>query len=720
MFIKYSISEGIATLSWDMQGYPMNVMNDASMTSFDEHMSKALADQSVKGIYITSEKDTFFAGADLNWLKNILSKPLDVAKQFESQKAMNAMFRRFETGGKPIVAGINGHALGGGYEIALIAHYRVAINNPKTKIGLPEAKIGLFPGAGGTQRVPRMIGLEKSASLLLEGKELSPDEAMKLGLVSELATDRETMYAAAVKWINENPKAMQAWDEIQKGKIVARTNYKVPGGNIQSPQATQLLMPGTALLMDKSKGNYPAQIAIMKCMYEGLQLPIDKALTVEARYFVDLLTRPEPRGMLRTLFFALNEANKGVARPKNIPETNIQKVGVLGAGMMGAGIAYVSASLAGLQVVLKDVSLESAEKGKDYSRQLLQKRVSQGKMTKEKMDEALALIHPSDKATDLKGCDLIIEAVFEDRQLKFTVTQEAEAQLDATAVFGSNTSTLPITSLSEASKRPDNFIGIHFFSPVDKMPLVEIIMGKQTSDYALAVTIDFVKKIKKTPIVVSDSRGFYTSRCFGTYTSEGMEMVSEGINPMLVESAGSLAGMPVGPLDVADAVALDLAYKVMLQTQKDTGEKIEDMAGGKVINKLVVELERFGKKNKKGLYDYPENAKKHLWKGLSELYPEASTQPSLDDCKKRLLHRQAIEAVRCLEEGVLRNPTDGDIGSILAWGFAPYSGGIFSYIDMVGIAQFVADLDLLSAKHGKRFEPTARLREMASKGETYF
>jgi 3-hydroxyacyl-CoA dehydrogenase/enoyl-CoA hydratase/3-hydroxybutyryl-CoA epimerase len=424
--------------------------------------------------------------------------------------------------------------------------------------------------------------------------------------------------------------------------------------------------------------------------------------------------------MIRTLFFGLNEANKGVARPKNIPETNIQKVGILGAGTMGAGIAYVTASLGGMKAVLKDISIEAAEKGKDYSRELLKKRVSQGKMTKEKADAILEMIHPTDQVSDLQGCDLIIEAVFENRELKFKVTQETEAVLAKEAVFGSNTSTLPITGLAEASVRPENFIGIHFFSPVDKMPLVEIILGKQTNDYALAMTIDYVKKIKKTPIVVNDSRGFYTSRCFGTYTSEGIQMVAEGVNPLLVENAGTLSGMPVGPLDVADAVALDLAYKVMLQTEKDLGIKIEDQPSGSVIKKLVVELERFGKKNKKGLYDYPEGGKKHIWSGLTELYPIKAEQPTLDYAKRRLLHRQAIEAVRCLEEGVLHNPTDGDIGSILAWGFPPYAGGIFSYIDMVGVATFVQELDGLADAHGERFRPTAKLREMAKNGESYF
>ncbi|NJL15589.1 MAG: 3-hydroxyacyl-CoA dehydrogenase [Microscillaceae bacterium] len=719
--IDYSVEEGIAILAWNMEGYPQNVMNDHSYAAFIENMDKAVQDSQVKGIIISSKKDSFFAGADLKMMREMLAKDHsqeDPKTAFESAFKWNAVFRKYETAGKPLVAAINGHALGGGYEICLMCHYRIALNNPKTQIGLPEAQIGLLPGAGGTQRLPRLIGMEKAVPFLLEGQKVSPADALKMGLIHELAANPEDMLAAAKKWIAANPKAMQPWDEEKKGQIVARTHYKVPGGNIQSPKGAQLLMPGTALLWDKSKGNYPAQRAIMNCVYEGLQVPMDLAIKIETRYFMTLLQNPVAKNMIRTLFFAMQEANKGIARPKDVPATDIKKVGILGAGMMGAGIAYVSA-LAGMQVVLKDVSVESAEKGKDYPRDLLKKSVSRGKMNQEKAEGVLALIHATEKAEDMKGCDLIIEAVFENRELKAKVTQETEAFLSENAVFGSNTSTLPITGLAEASQRPDNFIGIHFFSPVDKMPLVEIIMGEKTSAYALALTIDYVMKIRKTPIVVNDSRGFYTSRCFGTYTSEGIQMMSEGIHPSLVERAGTMAGMPVGPLDVADAVAIDLAYKVMKQAEADTGVKIENQPSGSVVKKFVEELERFGKKNKKGFYEYPDNGKKFIWPGLLELYPLQAEQPSVEECKKRLLHRQAIEAVRCLEEGVLRNATDGDIGSILAWGFPPYTGGIFSYVDMVGLATFVKELDELADQHGERFRPTERLREMAANGESF-
>lgn len=716
--IDYKVEDGVAIVTWNMEGYPMNVLNDASLAAYRDNMQKAIDDENVKGIIIASAKETFVAGADLKMMKGLLSKKIDPKSQFESGLELNKMLRHFETAGKPIVAAINGHALGGGLELCLASHYRVAINHPKTKIGLPEAKIGLLPGAGGTQRLPRFLGLEQGVPFLLEGKEVNPEKALKMGLIHELAADQEAMIAAAKKWISENPKAMQPWDEVKKGKIVYKKNYRVPGGNIQSPKGAQMLLPGTALLWDKSKGNYPAQRAIMNCVYEGLQVPIEQGLEIESRYFTTLLLDPVSKNMIRTLFFAMNEANKGAARPKDVPANDLKKVAILGAGMMGAGVAYVSA-MAGLEVILKDVSVEGAEKGKDYSRDLLKKRISKGRMTQEKAEQVLSLIKTTADAKDVAGADLVIEAVFENRELKATVTKESEAVLSEKAVFGSNTSTLPITGLAEASVRPENFIGIHFFSPVDKMPLVEIIMGEKTNDYALALTIDYVKRIRKTPIVVNDSRGFYTSRCFGTYTSEGIQMMSEGIHPSLVERAGTMAGMPVGPLDVADAVAIDLAYKVMKQTEADTGVKIEDQPSGAVVKKFVEELERFGKKNKKGFYAYPENGKKYIWEGLNELYPLAETQPSMEDAQKRLLHRQAIEAVKCLEEGVLRNPTDGDVGSILAWGFPPYTGGIFSYIDMIGVDTFVKELDELAAKYGERFQPTDKLREMAKNGETF-
>lgn len=718
--IDYKVNNNIATITWSMEGYSMNVLNKKSIELFSEITDKAIADDNVKGVIITSAKKDFMAGADLNMLMEILESDADTQTMFEWAKALNDLYRKYEVSGKPFVAALNGTTLGGGFEMALACHYRIVLNNPKAKVGLPEAKLGLLPGAGGTQRMPRMIGIEAAAPLLMEGRTLSPDKALKLGLINEIADSPEAMMESAIKFIEANPLAIQPWDEKnKKGQIVGAKRYKVPKGNVQSPKGAQLLMPGTALMMGKTWGNYPAQLAIMNCVYEGLQVPMEEALTIESRYFTSLLLNPVTKNMIRTLFFGINDAKKGEARPEGVGETNIKKVGILGAGLMGAGVAYVTAK-AGLEVVLKDISVENAEKGKDYSRELTKKGISKKRETPEGAEALLSRIHPTDKVEDLKDCDLIIEAVFENRELKAKVTQETEAVLADHAVFGSNTSTLPITGLAEASKKPENFIGIHFFSPVDKMQLVEVIMGKETSDYALAMTIDYIRKIKKVPVVVQDSRGFYTSRCFSTYPAEGGEMVREGVNPILIENAGKAAGMPVGPLDVSDAVALDLAYKIMKQTEADTGQKIADMASGEVIEWLVKDLERFGKKNSKGFYEYPEKGKKYLWEGLNEKYPLAENQPTLEELKKRFLHRQALEAVRCLEEGVLRNPTDGDVGSILAWGFAPYSGGCFSYVDMVGVDTFVKECDELADKFGERFRPSERLREMAQNGETFF
>ncbi|OJJ16960.1 3-hydroxyacyl-CoA dehydrogenase [marine bacterium AO1-C] len=719
--VLYNVEEGVAIISWNMEGYTMNVLNEDSIKAFADAVEKAVGDEAVKGIIITSEKETFGAGADLKMIKSMLNQQnLDVKTAFENARQLNQLFRSYETSGKPVVAGINGTALGGFYEVCLACHYRVAVNNPKSKIGLPESQVGLIPGAGGTQRVPRMVGIEAAAPLLLEGKTLSPERALKAGLVDEVVADKAQMMAAAKKFIAENKFIMQPWDEKnRKGQIVGKKNFRVPKGNIQSPKGVQVLMPGTALLMDKTKGNYPAQLAIMSCVYEGLQVPMDQALDIESRHFTRILRTPEAKGMVRTLFFGKQAADKGEARPKDVPKYDIKTVAVLGAGMMGAGIAYVSA-MAGMKVVLKDISVENAEKGKDYSRNLLKKRVSKKRMTQEKADAVLELIHPTADYADLAEADYVIEAVFENRDLKYKVTQEVEAVIREDVIFGSNTSTLPITGLAEASKRPDQFIGIHFFSPVDKMMLVEVIMGEKSSDKALAATLDYIQKIKKTPIVVNDSRGFYTSRCFSTYTAEGMEMLQEGINPILIENAGKAAGMPVGPLDVADAVALDLAYKIMKQTSKDLGQPMEDMPGGKVVIKFNEELDRVGKKAKKGFYAYPENGKKYLWEGLQEHYPLAENQPDIETLKKRFLHRQAMECIRCLEEGVLRNPTDGDIGSIFAWGFAPFTGGAFSYVDAVGIAQFVKDCDEFEAQFGERFKVSDKLRAMAANGESFF
>lgn len=698
-------ADGIAILSFNMQGFPMNVINEQSSEAFKNKLEEVLADKDVKGVIITSSRPEFIAGADLNMILGLNSAEEIVAMTNQ----LHVLFRQMEKSGKPFVAAINGTALGGGYELCLACHHRIAVDDGRIQIGLPEVQLGLLPGGGGTQRLPRMIGMQTALQLMLEGKRVRPSQAKADGLVNELVATKEELIPAAKKWILEVGKKAQPWDV---------DGYKVPGGGVQSPNGVMVFTAGAALLMKKTFGNYPAAKYIMNCVYEGMQLPFDKALQVEARYFAKAVMSKESKHMIRTLFFNLNEANKGAARPKDIGEIQLKKVGILGAGMMGAGIACVSAD-AGLEVVLKDVTVEAAEKGKDYSKKLWGGKLSKGFMTQEKFDTLMNRIKTTDNAADLAGCDLIIEAVFEDRNLKATVTKESEPHLNEGGVFASNTSTLPITGLAEASAHPDKFIGLHFFSPVDKMPLVEIILGKQTSNYAIAMAIDYVKKIKKTPIVVNDGRGFFTSRNFSTYVAEGLELLNEGVAPALIENAGKAAGMPVGPLAVADEVTIELMYKIIKQTEKDTGVVI-DGAQKKVATLFVEKLDRIGKKAGKGFYDYPEGGKKSLWPGLAEHFPVKEGIIDLDTAKTRLLYRQVIEAVKCMEEGIVTSPKDADIGSIFGWGFAPYSGGVISFIEYTGVAEFVKKADELADTYGERFRPTDKLRAMAANGETFY
>ncbi len=689
---------------------PMNVLNDDSIPQFEAALERAIADPSVKGIIITSDKPEFVVGADLKMILRANGK--DPAEMLKVSTELNRVFRRIETCGKAVVAAINGSALGGGYEICLACHHRIALNLPKTVLGLVEVTIGLLPGAGGTQRLPRMIGMQPALQLMLEGKKAGVQEALTLGMIDEVAQSPEELMQKAKNWIHANPAPVKPWDTIDRktGKIVAKDNFNVPGGNVQSPVGVQTFSAGTAMIMEKTRGNYPAPLAILSCVYEGLQVNIDRALLIEGRYFVQVATSKVARSLIQTMFLGMNEANKGASRPKDIPKTDVKKLGVLGAGLMGAGIAYVSAQ-AGIEVILKDVSVEQAEKGKEYSRTLVRKSIERGKLSADKAGALLSLIKPTADAADLQGCDLIIEAVFENRDLKAQVTAEAEPMLapGGLRVFGSNTSSLPITGLAKASAHPENFIGIHFFSPVDKMMLVELIVGQQTSDYALAAAIDFTRKIRKTPIVVNDARGFYTSRCFGTYASEGMELLRDGVSPVLIEHAGKDAGMPVGPLAVTDEVAIDLVYKIAAQGIQDVA--LDESDTSYQVGKQFVGIGRLGKKAKAGFYDYPADGPKVLWPGLSELFPVATQQPDVEEVKKRLLYRQAIEAVRCYEEHVIRTKLDADLGSILGWGFPTYTGGALSFVDFIGLETFVHECDRLADTYGERFRPTQGLRD---------
>ena len=588
-------------------------------------------------------------------------------------------------------------------------HRRIAADNPKALFGQPEVTVGLLPGGGGTQRLPRMIGARAALPLMAEGRNISAAAALEAGILDAIVP-ADTLLDEARAWLaSDQAIATQPWD---------RKGFKIPGGGVWGPGAMQTFVAGNALARAKSRGNYPAVQAILSCVYEGLLVDIDTGLKAEARWFTSLVLGPVAKNMIRSLFINMGAANKLAARPKDVPSADYTKVGILGAGMMGAGIAYASA-MAGLEVVLLDSDQPLAERGKAYSEKLLAKRVERGRMDEAKRDATLTNIQPTADYADLAGCDLIIEAVFENRDIKADVTKKAEAVIAEDAIFASNTSTLPITGLAEASARPANFIGLHFFSPVDKMPLVEIIRGEATSDECLARSMDFVKRIRKTPIVVNDSRGFYTSRVFGTYVREGMAMLAEGIKPALIENAGRMTGMPVGPLAVGDEVSIELMHKVAMQTKADLGEAYIAPAGEAVMTTMVETLGRLGRKAGKGFYDYPENERKRLWPGLAAQFPIAADQPDVEEVKQRLLYVQAIETTRCLEEGVLTSAADADIGSILGWGFPAYAGGTLSLIDMVGAANFVTACDGLAQRHGDRFTPPKLLRDMAAKGERF-
>ena len=739
--INYNVdSDGIATITWDMPNRAMNVLNEASMTAYAGALENALKDDKVKGIVITSGKDSFIAGADLEMILGLDTG--DASKLMEQFSQLQKMFRRQETGGKPIVAAINGTALGGGFEICLATHYRIAAANPKTKVGQPEVKIGLLPGGGGTQRIPRLIGVQNAAPILLEGKDLTVDAAKGLGLIHEVVPAGELL-ARAKAWLNApateqvvpeyagkgakaiDGRAVQPWD---------RKGFKVPGfpgGQVWSPPGVMTFIGGNAMLRGKTNGVYPAPKAIMSCVYEGLQLPIDAGLRVETRYFVSLLRDPVAKSMIRTLFFGLQEANKLVRRPKGVPKQEYKKIGVLGAGLMGAGIATVSVQ-AGLDIVLLDRDQAAADKGKAHIAGELDKLVKRGRMDQAKRDGLLAKVNATPDFGALKDCDLVIEAVFENREVKAEATRKAEAALPKTAVFASNTSTLPITGLAEASSRPDHFIGLHFFSPVEKMPLVEIIVGKKTSPETLARAMDYVQKIRKTPIVVNDSRGFFTSRVCGAFISEGHRLLKEGVPAAMIENCARYAGMPVGPLALNDEVAIDLSWKIMDQTRRDAeaaGQKYEGSGTEDILELMVKKLERFGRKNGKGFYEYPADGKKRLWPELQQHFP---ADPKLlygegedkrakeDEIKKRLLYVQAVDTARCLEANVLTAPQDGDVGSIMGLGFAPQTGGAISLIDQVGVKQFVAECDALAQKYGQQFAVPKLLRDMAAKGQSFY
>lgn len=699
---------GIITVTIDQADRKMNVIGDGFNDAFANLTDAFVNDQEAKGLILTSGKSTFVVGADIDQLATI-----ETAEQaFDLVEDLKASLRKLETAGKPVVAAITGTALGGGLELALACHYRIAIDSPQTKLGLPEVKLGLLPGGGGTQRLPRLVGIQKALELMTQGKELRPQQALEIGLIDDVAHDNDELISKAKAWINENPKAQQPWDK--KG-------FKILGGDSKHPKVVQVFSIAPAMANQKSHGNYPAITHILSSVFEGCLTDIDNGLKIESRFFVACALSDVSKNMINTLWTQLNSIKKGQSRPAGFERSKVSKVGILGAGMMGAGIAYVSAK-AGMEVVLLDTAIEGAEKGKNYSTKLLDKAISRGRSTEEKKQALLNLIKTTTSYDDLEGCDLIIEAVFEDVDIKAECTRKSEAVIPETAVYASNTSTLPITELAKASKRPNQFIGLHFFSPVDKMPLVEIIVGEETDDATLAKGFDYVGQIAKTPIVVNDSRGFYTSRVFGTYVSEGIAMLGEGIHPRSIEVAGMKSGMPMPPLALQDEVSLSLSLHVMEQTKKaleTEGKTFTPHPAMPVVEKMVNELGREGKKVAKGFYDYPESGEKRLWPELTELYPTADEQPSQQDLVDRLLYVQANETAKCFEENVVRTVADANIGSIFGWGFAPNQGGTLQFINSVGVDKFVQRSRELVSKYGERFAPAQILVEMAEKGEEF-
>jgi 3-hydroxyacyl-CoA dehydrogenase / enoyl-CoA hydratase / 3-hydroxybutyryl-CoA epimerase len=699
-------ADGFATLTLDNADESMNLVSDAFIAEMMEATAQIAADDGIKGVILTSGKPAFMAGADLKLLvQGYETMTLKTAFAF-SQKA-SAMHRAMETSGKPWVAVMNGLALGGGFELALACHYRILVDDPKAVVGLPEVGVGLLPGSGGTQRLIRIAGMKIGTELLLSGRAVKGAEALALGIVDAVIPASE-MDAAARAWLDTGPDPVKPWDV--KG-------YALPEqrGLIIPEYSGQMMMASGSVA--KSGYNLPAPIAILSCIYEGAILPFDKALAVESKYFAKLLTSPVSRNIIRTTFLSKGAAERGAGRPKDIAKTEFKKIGVLGAGMMGAGIALVSAQV-GVDVVLIDRDVESATKGKAYSETVLGKQISRGTMTQDKADAILARITPTNDFALLEGCDLIIEAVFEDIEIKAETTRKAEAIIPATTVYASNTSTLPISTLAEASARPDQFIGLHFFSPVDRMGLVEIIKGAKTSPATLAVALDFVAKLRKTPIVVNDSRGFYTSRVFQTLIHEGGAMLEEGVPPAVIENAAKAVGMPVGPLALLDELTFDLPLKIVEQAIEQEGSKYIVPAGVSAMKKMKAQG-RSGRKTGGGFYDYPAEGGKKLWNGLADIFP-VSADYDVEELKQRFLYAQAIETARCREENVIETSEDGDLGSVYGWGFPSWTGGTLSYIDTIGVAQFVTECDRLAQKFGPRFAPSAWLRDRAAAGTNFY
>jgi 3-hydroxyacyl-CoA dehydrogenase / enoyl-CoA hydratase / 3-hydroxybutyryl-CoA epimerase len=712
--------DGIVLLTLDDPDQSANTMNAAYAESMAATVDRLEAEkEQITGVVITSAKKTFFAGGDLNDLKRATKD--NAPELAEMVRAGKAQLRRLETLGKPVVAAINGAALGGGLEIALATHHRIAVDDPKVQMGFPEVQLGLLPGAGGVVRTVRMLGIvDALMALLMQGQRLRPAKAKEVGILDEVVATQEQLVPAAKTWVKERASqeepVMQPWDV--KG-------YKIPGGTPSNPKLAQNLPAFPANLRKQLKGaNYPAPHHIMAAAVEGAQVDFDTAIEIEGRYFVDLLTGQVSKNMIQAFFFDMQQVNGDRDRPEGIEPYRAQKAVVLGAGMMGAAIAYVCAK-AGIEVVLKDVSLAAAEKGKAYSAGLLEKALARGRSTQEQADELLARITPAEDPASAAGADLVIEAVFENPAVKAQVFAEIEPHLASGALLGTNTSTLPITELAEGVTRPEEFIGLHFFSPVDKMPLLEIIKGDKSSEETLYRALDLAKQIKKTPIVVNDSRGFFTSRVIGTFINEGVGMLLEGVPAASIEQASNQAGYPAPVLQLSDELNLNLARKIRDATKaaiEAEGGVFEDRPSFGVVDRML-EAGRGGKLAGAGYYDYEDGKRVGLWKGLKEMFPETADPASLSlkDLQERMLFAEALEAVRCLDEGVIQSVADANIGSILGIGFPGWTGGVLQYINGYegGVAGFVSRARDLAETYGERFEPPASLVEKAERGERY-
>ena len=711
-------ADGVATINWDVAAKSMNVMSTQGFADLEALFDEALADPAVKGIILTSAKKDFAGGMDLN----IIARMKDAGGAqavFDGVMGIHRILRKIERagmdpktlkGGKPIVAALPGTALGIGLELPLSCHRIIAADNPKAKIGLPEIMVGIFPGAGGTTRLVRKLGAMMAAPFLLEGKLSSPKEAKAAGIIDEVV-DADQLLARAKEWVLAAKPAdlVKPWDD--KG-------YKMPGGNPYHPAGYMTFVGASAMVHSKTMGVYPAAKALLSAVYEGALVPFDTALKIEARWFTQVLMNPSSGAMIRSLFINKEALEKGANRPAQ-PDQSVRKLGVIGAGMMGAGIAYVAAN-AGIEVVLIDATQEAADRGRAHSEDMLDKGLKRGRVTADKKAEVLARVTATTDYAALAGCDLIVEAVFEDPKVKADVTARVEATTGPDCIFATNTSTLPISGLAGASIRPGQFIGIHFFSPVDRMNLVEIIRGEETEARAVAKALDFVRQIRKTPIVVNDARFFYANRCIIPYINEGIRMVAEGVEPVLVENAAKLVGMPLGPLQLVDETSVDLGVKIAKATKAAMGDAYPDDAVDAVLFAMA-DQGRLGKKTNAGFYAYDAAGKREgLWDGLETRYPVSPDQPDLTVVQHRLLMAQVLEAVRALEEGVLTDIREGDVGAILGWGFAPWSGGPFSWLDMIGAARAVEICDALAAAHGARFAAPGLLRDMAAKGETFY